>query len=605
MKKKNKNYKKNKKIIWQVLPVVFLVNIVVILSFRLGFYSSITTNIVDSQNELSQKVAGDIIDTLYYYWRDTDLEWLINYWTYNNDQMDVYYLNEFANTDEFYEKINAIYEEFENQPELQDVPYEELTDLQQKHLAEAYYMELEYYFDMYRSESSIKHVYMITRTAEDEITFIFSGALPTETRGEDDNQIFRIGKTEKLDLQKYHRMMEAFDTGEAQIANPKTFIYDSLFDTADIKYDIYIPLVLNGKTAAVVGVETEANALINTIHKDLIEAETIPFIISIISMIILTFLLLRYLLTPIVEVERSVKDFSEERDLEKLRSEMNHVKSRNEIGRLADNMSKLGGDLIRYVEEVTQMNIKENRIATELEMASNIQKSSLDVNFTDIPCEWNIDLFASMYPAKEVGGDFYSFIVLDDTHLALIVADVSEKGVPAALFMMKSKVMLENELTHTYNPAYVLDAVNKKLVPDNDQMMFVTVWLGILDVTTGIMKTANAGHEYPLIKHADGSAEYIRDAHGLVMGVLEDSKYVESEIQLRPGDVIIQYSDGITEAMDVNGKQFGDDNLLAVVNNVNISKPEAIINSVNSSVNSFSDGTEQFDDMTILAVKYK
>ena len=210
-----------------------------------------------------------------------------------------------------------------------------------------------------------------------------------------------------------------------------------------------------------------------------------------------------------------------------------------------------------------------------------------------------------MDPAREVGGDFYNFYFVDDDHLALVIGDVSGKGIPAALFMMVTNILISDRTRMGGNPAEILRFVNEEICAHNEVEMFVTVWLGILELSTGKLVAANAGHEYPAIRHADGAFELLRDKHGFVIGGMEGVTYREYELQLAPGDRIFVYTDGVPEATAPDNTMFGTERMLAALNEVPTGSPEQILKKVRSAVDDFVKGAEQFDDLTMLCLEYK
>ena len=202
---------------------------------------------------------------------------------------------------------------------------------------------------------------------------------------------------------------------------------------------------------------------------------------------------------------------------------------------------------------------------TELNLATDIQASMLPSLFPAFPDRKEFDLHASMDPAKEVGGDFYDFFMIDDDHLGLVIADVSGKGVPAALFMMSSKILIADHALMGGTPSEILTRVNTQIYGNNKTHMFVTVWLGILEISTGKLTTSNAGHEYPMI-HVDGRYELLKDKHGIAIGALRKAKYVDHELTLKKGDSIFVYTDGVAEATDSKNELFGTDRTLEALN---------------------------------------
>ena len=209
-----------------------------------------------------------------------------------------------------------------------------------------------------------------------------------------------------------------------------------------------------------------------------------------------------------------------------------------------------------------------------------------------------------MDPAKEVGGDFYDFFLIDDDHLGLVMADVSGKGVPGALFMMASKIILHSSAMQGGSPAEILSRANQTICANNPMEMFVTVWLGILELSTGRLIAANAGHEYPVLKKAGGRFELLRDKHGFVIGGMNGVKYKEYELLLEPGAKLFLYTDGIPEAADATGSMFGTARMLAALNKEPDLTPEQILKTVRTEVNCFVNEAEPFDDLTMLCIEY-
>ena len=241
---------------------------------------------------------------------------------------------------------------------------------------------------------------------------------------------------------------------------------------------------------------------------------------------------------------------------------------------------------------------------TELDMATQIQTSMLPSIFPAFPHRPEFDIHASMDPAKEVGGDFYDFFMIDDDHLGMVIADVSGKGIPAALFMMSSKILINDHALMGGTPADILQRVNKQVYANNDAEMFVTVWLGILEISTGKLTSASAGHEYPMI-NIDGKYEILKDKHGLAVGAMPMAKYKNTEITLKKGDSIFVYTDGVAEATDANQELFGTDRTLDALNGVSDgASQKEVLTSVRAAVDDFVKEAPQFDDLTMLGLKY-
>ena len=259
---------------------------------------------------------------------------------------------------------------------------------------------------------------------------------------------------------------------------------------------------------------------------------------------------------------------------------------------------------VRILEEEHREEAERERLSNELQMANRIQVSMLPHQFPPFPDRTEFDVFASMDPAREVGGDFYDFFLLDEDHLCLVIADVSGKGIPAALFMMVSKAILHSFSKLGTSAAEILTKTNELLCSNNQTDMFVTVWLGILEINTGRITAANAGHEYPALMK-NGAFELIKDRHGLVIGGMDGIKYREYELQLEKGDKLFVYTDGVPEATIADGSMFGTERMLAALNRNPEAAPEQILENVRIAVNAFVKDAEQFDDMTMLCVEYR
>ena len=241
---------------------------------------------------------------------------------------------------------------------------------------------------------------------------------------------------------------------------------------------------------------------------------------------------------------------------------------------------------------------------TELSMATQIQEAMLPSIFPAFPEREEFDLYASMDPAKEVGGDFYDFFLIDGDHLGLIIADVSGKGVPAALYMMISKTVIQNYAKLGLSAAEVLAKTNESLCSANKTDLFVTAWIGILEISTGKMTCANAGHEYPALCQ-NGTFTLLKDKHGFVLGGMEGAKYREYEIRLGKGDKLFVYTDGVAEATREDQTMFGTGRMLDALNKNGSKPPKELLAKLREEVDAFVGGAEQFDDLTMLCLEYK
>ena len=341
------------------------------------------------------------------------------------------------------------------------------------------------------------------------------------------------------------------------------------------------------------------------------------FSLRLIAALILVTVLLAWLQTrrikrtvvePINQIAKAARDYAQDRRAhadEKDHFALPDIKTGDEIEHLRDVMADMERELTEYEANLTKITAEKERIGAELTLAKQIQTSMLPHIFPPFPDRPEFDLYAVMEPARQVGGDFYDFFLIDSDHLCAIIADVSGKGVPAALFMMNAKTILQSCAMLCGSAAEILAKTNETLCSNNHAEMFVTVWLGILEISTGTLTAANAGHEYPAVRRAGGSFELLKDKHGFVLGGMEGSRYREYTLQLHAGDKLFVYTDGVPEAADAEQNAFGTERMLAALNQAPDESPEQILRNVREAVGGFVKDAEQFDDLTMLCLEYR
>ena len=276
----------------------------------------------------------------------------------------------------------------------------------------------------------------------------------------------------------------------------------------------------------------------------------------------------------------------------------------DEIEVLAESFAKQSARTALYIDQIRRVTAEKERIEAELDMASRIQGSQLPRLFPPFPDRKEFGLFASMTPAKEVGGDFYDFFMIDHDHMGFVMADVSGKGVPAALLMMVSRVLIKSGLQNGKGPAETLSSVNNQLCESNEADFFVPVWCAVLEISTGKGIAANAGHEHPVIRRAGGDYELQIYRHSMPVGAMKDIPFRQHSFQMNPGDSFFVYTDGVPEATNGQKELYGSERMLAALNRQRDAQPEQILANVTADINSFVDGAEQFDDITMLCFRY-
>ena len=272
------------------------------------------------------------------------------------------------------------------------------------------------------------------------------------------------------------------------------------------------------------------------------------------------------------------------------------VRTSSEFSELSDDINQTVSTLRGYIHDA------ENKMKNELKLAASIQDSALPKNF-HLPYG-NLDLYAMMVPARDVGGDFYDFFSISSSKLCLVIADVSGKGVPASLFMMRAKTSIKYFARNGNSPAELLANVNNALCEDNDTDMFVTVWLGILDLDTGLMRCANAGHEYPVLMRSEGEYELLKKKHSLMLATYENIVVNEYEIQFAPGDRLFVYTDGVPEAVNEKNEQYGTARMTEQLNKLKNRDQQHMLEGMLQDIRNYSGTAEQFDDITMLGFTF-
>ena len=281
------------------------------------------------------------------------------------------------------------------------------------------------------------------------------------------------------------------------------------------------------------------------------------------------------------------------------------IGTNDEIEELWETMVDMEDDITKAMRQIKESSAREERLATEMDLAKSIQRAALPTNFPAFPEQERFDIYAHMEPAKEVGGDFYDFFMIDDDHLGMLIADVAGKGVPAALFMMVCKVLLKNRAMQGGKPSEIIANVNNIVCEENKTDMFVTAWLGILTVSTGEVIAANAGHEYPYITDENGEYLVFSDPHGVVIGALPDMRYEDYYFTLNKGGKIFVYTDGVAEAQNEKEELFGLARIAEALNRHRDADPRQLVDSMKEEVDAYAGLMEQFDDITMLCVHYK
>lgn len=385
------------------------------------------------------------------------------------------------------------------------------------------------------------------------------------------------------------------ELGRNMIRGESGFVlYKSIMGVRSWMY--YAPIRSTGWTLAVVFPEQE---LLQNTRKLSFNMAVIGF-----AGVMLLILAVVYIARLITRPLRSLAQAADEMAAGNFDIDLPKVNTGDEVGMLTQDFESMRRSLKEYIKNLTETTAAKERIQSELKVATNIQASLLPRIFPAFPAHSEFDIYASMVPAKEVGGDFYDFFFIDDRYLCFLIADVSDKGVPAALYMMVAKTLLKSEAQRLKEPHLILESVNRTLAMDNDACMFATVFLGILDTTSGEVRFSNAGHNPPLVIRAD-DVDFIEMKPGLMLGPIAETRYVTESLQLNPGDTLFLYTDGVTEAKNRQDALFGENQLLAALRSATIEDLHQLVEYIGGKVAVHADGAPQSDDITMLALRIK
>ncbi len=329
----------------------------------------------------------------------------------------------------------------------------------------------------------------------------------------------------------------------------------------------------------------------------------IALAVSILFILLYGISLWRMIIRPILLIKNEMTFFAMNN---KLSGVLAKIKLHDEIGSLSKSFVDMSEKINRYITELTTVTAEKERISTELNVATKIQSDMLPQIYPAFPERKDFDLYATMDPAKEVGGDLFDYLLLDEDHLMFVVGDVSGKGVPAALFMVIAKTLLSSHAVQGLTPKEIFETTNNQLCKGNETGLFVTCWLGIFQFSTGELRFVNAGHPYPVLYREESDEfSYLTTKPNFVLGGMEGLPYKEHSIKLAPGDSLFVYTDGVTEATNSNKELFGEKRLLSAMKKTRNLDVPSTLKSVRATIDDFTGEEEQFDDITMLKFKWK
>jgi serine phosphatase RsbU (regulator of sigma subunit) len=574
-------------IFYEILIYFFIGTIAIGILSSIIFTETSKQSIINSKHKYAESIFDDFIPFMRSY---PTIDLLIEYWLDHIDSLDIEY-----DTTEATIKKESLLEARNPGLVIENATPEEflaLSEEDKKAFAEIVYNEILIRSNKMIAAYGVDYIYLgAVDKKYEKCIFIFSGSDGKIRRSSNYGDAYVLGTT--VDVTADQRtvlqdvMRESYKLAESEKFADR---YEAFGTCGD--YNMFVGLTY--KLSDVYGAIRE-----NTIK----QVFCTVFMLIIFSLICIR-LIFYYVITPLKKVQMSVENYEGNKDSQEVETRLSQIKLRNEIGVLASSFSHMVKDLDTYIEEIQKVTAEKERIGAELNVATRIQEDMLPSIFPPFPDRPEFDVYASMDPAKEVGGDFYDFFMVDDDHIALVMADVSGKGVPAALFMVIAKTLIKTRTQQGGLPGDILSEVNDTLCEGNDAELFVTVWLAIIEISTGKGWAANAGHEHPAIKRKGGDFELSIYKHSPAVATMEGIPFKQHEFELNPGDSLFVYTDGVAEATNSNNELYGNDRMINALNaNKDVDLKEALAN-IRKDIDAFVGDAPQFDDITMLMFNY-
>ena len=536
--------------------------------------------------QFEQAAYGAINDMAEYY----SYDWILGYWIEHAYDMDVEYDSKTI-TDQKTVEFAARHPGLVIKTALPE-QIEALSEEDQRIFAEIVYNEVLLRFNHIKSGQEVEYIYLLA--TDDTYTndmFLVSGSDVGKPRGSNYGDSYILGTRVTSTPSQVDAMKQAAEF-KTHIAETEQYM------------DIYVYVGNISGMNLFVGVTYDLNSYQTEIKDETMHGVTNFVLLQLVLSVICLLLLFFFTIRPLKMVQSNVRHYRDYKDSDEVIDRMESIRSLNEIGDLKDDICEMVESIDEYMTEIRNITAEKERIGAELNVATKIQADMLPSDFPAFPDRKDFDIYATMDPAKEVGGDFYDFFLVDDNHLAMVIADVSGKGVPAALFMVISKTLIKTRTLVGGSPAEILYDVNNQLCERNDSGYFVTVWLGILDLTTGKGVAANAGHEHPALCKKGGSFEMVKYRHSPALGTMQGIKFREHDFEIEPGDRIFVYTDGVPEATSAENELFGEERALAALNRLlDPNLPDLLVH-VKEEIDGFVGEAQQFDDITMLGFDY-
>ena len=469
---------------------------------------------------------------------------------------------------------------------LENIDHDKIGHYAQTWTEDEDYAEIAEYLNGVAEASNVAFIYIVTLNEDQTIRYIF------------DSTGVPIGSTDPVPA-NFDKAWEAYTEGKRPESymvrhSPKYgFLTSSMLPIIDSR----------GEVVAMLSVDVYMTVILSAIYRYVIRMILISLAMLAVFIVGYWLFMRRHLIEPLMKIRGNVAEFARNDAVTTISLE--DIRTKDEIQELAEAITGMENDIVNYIGYIRTITAEKERIGAELNVATQIQADMLPRIFPAFPEHDEMDIYATMDPAKEVGGDFYDFFLVDEDHLCLVMADVSGKGVPAALFMVIAKTLIKNHAQRGESPSEILCNVNNQLCEGNEAEMFVTVWLAVIELSTGKGVAANAGHEHPVLCRKGGRYELVVYRHSPAVAVMEGMRFRQHEFELHPGDRLFVYTDGVAEATNADNALFGSERMLAALNRDPNADPKRLLGTVRREIDAFVGDAPQFDDITMLSLYYK
>ena len=615
-------HEKQKGLIAQIYMLVLLALIGV------GAITNITQFQIHRETVMAQTgqraagASGEVISSLKEY---PAYRWLLAYWAEHADSLEIEYDAAFTHGTDTEEKSALFSQRYPDlqlryceQPDLDSLPEED-----QKLYAEIVYSWMITRLNAIKQNYGCVYLYCMATDTDSgpepyqRQFFIMSAADPGAVRGTAYEETYTLGVTVSVKDKKATQTVmrkaveKALSPGDGNQANRTV---GERMSGAGNYLDYYTCMELSesGGHALLIGATYQRKNLMRQILISASRDMLITMVYQLLAMLLLVRHILSFVVRPLKKVIESIRSYTVTKDSKRVEEDLHDILTsrksfairENEIGLLTEDFVALTKEIDDYTAQIEKAASERERMVYELETAAQIQLHMLPEGTPQFPDHPEFELGASMTPAKMVGGDFYDYFLTDRDHLALVMADVSDKGIPAALFMAEAKALIKIMAQSGKEPAQVLTYVNNLLNETNDGKCFVTVWMAIVDLRTGEGLAVNAGHENPALSRNGEDFELIIYKHNLVVGMIEDIAYQQHSFKMNPGDRLFVYTDGVPEASNEKLEQFGTDRMLEALNRRKDLAPKELLVAVSGEINAFTGQAPRFDDTTMMCFRY-